>query len=271
MTRARIPSPYETGSSRSDIERALIAAGKDLDHLQAADLGMLEDFHTSGRIATEQLADLLDIEPGSNVLDAGTCIGGTARYLTARFGCRTTAIDLAESYCDTARWLNRLVGLDDRIVVRQADVTDLPFIDSSFDVVFSQHVQMNVADKNLLYREARRVLTRGGRLAMWDITSSEKGEPDYPVPWADLPEHSHLMTPAALSATVEGAGFTIEHWADLTETAVATMRMVRALPPGPLGLHAFVPDFGTRIDNLVEALADGRLRAIQAIARATSR
>ena len=269
MTRARIPSHYETGSSRPDIERALIAAGKDLEHLQAADLGMLEDFHTSGRIATEQLADLLDIAPDSNVLDAGTCIGGTARYLAARFRCTVTAIDLAESYCDTARWLNRLVGLDERIIVRRADVTDLPFTDSSFDVVFSQHVQMNVADKNLLYREARRVLSFGGRLALWDITSGEHGEPDYPMPWSDQPGQSHLVTPAGLRATVEDAGFTIEHWADLTETAVTTMRMVRALPPGPLGLHIFVPDFETRVDNLIEALADGRLRAIQAIAQAT--
>ncbi|WP_227979001.1 class I SAM-dependent methyltransferase [Nocardia spumae] len=268
MTRARIPSHYETGSSRLDIERALIAAGKDLDHLRAADLGMLEDFHTSGRIATEQLADLLDIDPGSNVLDAGTSIGGTARYLAARFECTVTAIDLAESYCDTARWLNRLVDLDDRIIVRRADVTDLPFTDSSFDVVFSQHVQMNVADKDLLYREACRVLTSGGRLAMWDITSGERGEPDYPVPWADRPHQGHLLTPAALRATVEGAGFTIEHWADLTEQAVTTMRTVRALPPGPLGLHAFVPDFGSRVDNLIEGLADRRLRAIRAIARA---
>jgi sarcosine/dimethylglycine N-methyltransferase len=53
--------------------------------------------------------------------------------------------------------------------------------------MFSQHVQMNVADKALLYQEARRVLADGGRLALWDIVTGEDREPDFPVPWADRP------------------------------------------------------------------------------------
>lgn len=68
------------------------------------------------------------------------------------------AVDLTEEYCATARWLNQLAGLDDRICVRQADVTNLPFEDATFTLMFSQHVQMNVADKALLYAEAHRVL-----------------------------------------------------------------------------------------------------------------
>ncbi len=80
-----------------------------------------------------------------------------------------TAIDLTEEYCETARWLNRLVGLDAKISVQQGDITDLPFDDATFDVIISQHVQMNVADKARVYAEARRVLVPGGRLAHWDI------------------------------------------------------------------------------------------------------
>jgi len=74
---------------------------------------------------------------------------------------RVVAVDLTEEYCDTARWLNQLAGLDGRICVRQADVTDLPFEDAAFTQVFSQHGQMNVADKALLYAQARRVLAAG--------------------------------------------------------------------------------------------------------------
>ncbi|MBU3061244.1 class I SAM-dependent methyltransferase [Nocardia sp. NEAU-G5] len=268
MTESHTLAHYETGSSRPDIERALVAAGKDLGQLRMADLAMLEDFHTGGRIATGQLADLLDIGPDSTVLDAGSGIGGTARFIAERFGCRVSAIDLTDSYCDTARWLNGLVGLDDRITVREGDVTELPFADSSFDFVFSQHVQMNVADKGLLYREARRVSRGDGRLAIWDIFAGQGGEPAFPQPWADQPRDSYLETPAAVRATIEASGFAVDHWVDLTEQAVSTMRMVQALPPNPLGLHAFVPDFGTRIENLINALADGRVRAVRAIARA---
>ena len=158
MTTSQVTTQYSTGLSRQGIEEALIAAGKDLSHLGPADLGTLEDFHTLGRIATGQLAELAAVTSTDRVLDAGTGIGGTARFLAAQQGCAVTAVDLTEEYCETARWLNRLTGLDDRISVRRGDVTDLPFADASFQVVTSQHVQMNVADKALLYEEVLRPL-----------------------------------------------------------------------------------------------------------------
>jgi sarcosine/dimethylglycine N-methyltransferase len=263
-----IDTQYSTGVSRQGIERALIAAGLDLEQLQPADLAPLEDFHTMGRIATHQLVDLLDVTSDHRVLDAGSGVGGTARFVADRCGCRVTAVDLTDEYCETARWLNRLVGLDDRIFVRQADVTALPFADATFDVVFSQHVQMNVADKMRLYAEARRVLVGGGRLALWDIVSGDSRELGYPLPWADHPGRSHLASSDELRTAIESAGFAVKHWSDLTEQAATLMQALLALPANSLGLHAFVADFEQKAKNLTSALADGRLRAIQCVARA---
>src|SRR5215470_637632 len=268
MTDIQIQNQYSTGASRRAIEQALVAAGKDLGHIQPADLALLEDFHTMGRIATAELADLAEITPGDEVLDAGSGIGGTARYIAERSRCHVTAVDLTEEYCATARWLNQLAGLDDRICVRQADVTDLPFEDATFTVMFSQHVQMNVADKALLYEEARRVVADGGRLALWDIVAGEDSEPDFPVPWADRPEYSHLTTSDRLRTAIETAGFEIEQWNDLTGQAAAMMQTLLKLPPSPIGLQVFVPDFESKAKNLTAALADGRLRAVQGVARA---
>jgi SAM-dependent methyltransferase len=272
-----IQTQYSTGLSRNNIEQALISAGKDLDRLAPADLGLLEDFHTMGRYATTQLVDLAQITTESTVLDAGSGVGGTARYIADRYGCPVTAVDLTDEYCRTSRWLNRLVGLDQLISVRQADVTELPFPDGTFDVAISQHVQMNVADKARLYSEARRVLADGGRLGMWDITIEkggtigDHGEPDYPLPWADHPARSHLVTPDELRAVVESAGFAVEHWNDLTDQAAALMQAMLAQPANPLGLHAFVTDFRRKAENLTHALADGRLRAVQAVVRAVTK
>jgi SAM-dependent methyltransferase len=268
MTHTRVHAQYSTGLSRRNIERALIAAGKDLDHLQPSDLALLEDFHTMGRIATSQLVDLVEITSDDEVLDAGSGIGGTARYVADRCRCKVTAVDLTEDYCETARWLNHLVQLDGLISVRQADVTELPFADNTFDVLLSQHVQMNVADKVRLYQEARRVLAESGRLAIWDVTDGEQGELDYPLPWADIPEVSHLAASDRLREVIESSGFAVEHWNDLSSRAAATMQTLLELPPSPLGLHAFVPDFAQKAKNLTQALADGRLRVIQAVARA---
>jgi ubiquinone/menaquinone biosynthesis C-methylase UbiE len=81
------------------------------------------------------LVDLIGITSDARVLDVGSGIGGTARFVADQCGCEVTAVDLTEEYCQTCNWLNRLVGLDEQIFVRQADITDLPFADASFDVV----------------------------------------------------------------------------------------------------------------------------------------
>jgi SAM-dependent methyltransferase len=268
MTETLVHDQYSTGLTRRNIEQALNAAGKDLDHLAPDDLAPIEDFHTMGRIATGQLVDLIGISSANRVLDAGSGIGGTARFVADRCRCHVTAVDLTEEYCETNRWLNQLVGLDDRISVRHADVPELPVADAPFDVVFSQHVQMNIADKPRLYREARRVLVSGGRLTLWDIMIGEQGALDYPLPWADQPRASHLATPDELRAVIESAGFVIDHWSDLTDQAGSLMQALLALPPNPLGLHAFVTDFAAKAENLTAALTDGRLRVIQGVARA---
>jgi SAM-dependent methyltransferase len=263
--------PYGTGVTRAKIERALAEAGKQTGALQPSDLAMLEDFHTLGRFATAALVDLAQIGAGDRVLDAGTGIGGTARLIAAERGARVTAVDLTPEYCEVATWLNDAVGLGDMIEVRVADVTALPFDAGAFDVVISQHVQMNIADKRRLYAEARRVLAPGGRLALWDVTAGSGGPLRLPVPWASSPEQSHLVTPERLTDLLRDAGFDVAHWNDLTEPAGEVMRGFFAAEQPPLGLHVFVPDFQAKAANLVRNLGEDRARLIQAVLTAAER
>src|SRR3954465_15949008 len=95
VTQARTAeAAYSTGLSRSNIERALVQAGKQTTTLQASDLAMLEDFHSLGRLATADLVDLAQVTHRDRVLDAGAGIGGTARLIADQRGARVTAVDL---------------------------------------------------------------------------------------------------------------------------------------------------------------------------------
>jgi SAM-dependent methyltransferase len=256
---------YATGDVRQRIEAAVSAAGKDITDISTGDLATLEDFHSLGRIATVALIELAQIDAHDRVLDAGAGIGGTARMIAAERGSRVTAVDVTPEYCEVAAWLNDAVGLGDTIDVQVADVTDLPFDAASFDVVVSQHVQMNIADKRRLYSEAWRVLAPGGRLALWDVTAGSAEPLHLPVPWANAPEQSHLVTPEQLAELLEEAGFGIVHWEDLSQSAGDVMRDFFAGDPPPLGLHAFVPDFQIKATNLVRNIVEERARLIQAV------
>lgn len=258
-------SQYATGTSRERIERALHEAGKSVDRLTENDLAPIEHFHTLGQLATTQLAELAAITETDRVLDAGGGIGGTARFFAGQIGCRVTSIDLTREYCDVARWLNAAVGLQDLIDVHEADALDLPFADASFDIVVSQHVQMNIADKPRLYAEARRVLAPDGRLALWDVTAGPNQPLRFPAPWADRPEQSQLVTPEELRTLLRHAKFDVVAWNDLTEPSKQFMHARTNARRQPLGLHVFVPDFETKAANQLDNLDHNRIRLIQAV------
>jgi len=76
------------------------------------------------------------------------------------------------------------------------------------------------------------------------------------MPWADQPGAATSSGRAA-ARRHRGAGFSVGHWADLTDPAASLMQAVLSQPPAPLGLHAFVPGFAAKAANLTKGLASG--------------
>lgn len=102
------------------------------------------------------------------------------------FDCRVTGVDLVEEYIQTARILNKRAGYDGQITFELGNALELSFDDDSFDVVFSQHVTMNIEDKARLAQEVRRVLRLGGRFVLYEICAGSVSTPHFPVPWAAI-------------------------------------------------------------------------------------
>jgi ubiquinone/menaquinone biosynthesis C-methylase UbiE len=251
---------------------ALEAAGKDLSRLTPEDLAPIDEFHVRGRAATLELARAADLRSTDHVLDVGSGVGGTARCLAREFGCRVIGIDLTEEYCRTAAMLSSRIGLAELVDHRQGDATSLPFPDGSFDVVWTEHVAMNIPDKARLYHEMYRVLRPGGTLAVYDILAGPAGSVLFPVPWARRPEMSFLVTPEELRALLDHAKFRVVYWSDVTDAArawfVALADEIRRAGLPPLGFHVLLgPDFRVMAENQRRNLDEDRIVLAQVLAK----
>lgn len=147
------------------LERAVAAvpAGEVIERFATFD-----QFHIGGLASTAELARRLHLGSRHLVLDAGCGLGGPSRYLAATFGCGVIGVDLTPTYIAISEMLSRHAGLAGLIDYQVADIAQLPFPVNVFDVVWTQHAVMNVADRDRLYREFRRVLKPGGQLAFFD-------------------------------------------------------------------------------------------------------
>lgn len=248
---------------------ALSAAGHDLEALSVEALAPFDAFHTRGRAATEELARELALGAEERVLDVGCGIGGTSRFLAAQSGCHVTGIDLTEEYVRTAALLSTRTGLAGRTTFRQASALELPFEARSFDVVWSEHVQMNVADKARFYGEIARVLRPGGRLAFHDLFAGPATTPlAFPVPWASHAGISHLASPEAVRALLAGLGFEELHWQDVTTPAREFFRQASSGAARPLGLGLLMgASVREKLANVLANLEADRLRAVRAVLR----
>ena len=269
---AAVQTHYGRPDVGSVILAALEKAGKALDQLTPEDLAPVDEFHIRGRAATLELARAAGLDANKHVLDVGSGIGGTSRCLAMEFGCRVTGIDLTDEYCRAAEMLSSKVGLADLVDYRQGDATNLPFEDGAFDVVWTEHVAMNIPDKTRLYGEMHRVLKPGGTLAIYDVLAGPSEAVLFPVPWARTPDTSFLVQPNELRRLLEDAGFTIADWSDTTEAAhewfMALAEKIRKEGFPLLGFHLLMgPDFREMAQNQGKNLQERRIVLGQVVAR----
>jgi SAM-dependent methyltransferase len=271
---ASVVEQYGVSDFVSRVEDALQKAGFGDGPVPVMALAPLDQFHVGGAAATAALAEKLSIRPEDRVLDVGCGLGGPARHLASVFGCTVVGIDLNPSLVDLAGMLTRRTGLSEKVTHRTGDATDLPFEPDSFDVAWTQHVVMNIKDRQAVYAGVHRVLRPGGRFAMYDVVAGDRGPLHFPVPWARDPAASFLLTPDETRDALEACGFEIVEWTDATDAGRAWFQAQGAAaqdrpePLRPLALPLVMgADFPVRTTNLGRNFQEGRARLLQAVVR----
>lgn len=159
----------------------------------------------------------LDLPESAAVLELACGTGIVTRRLRDRLGpkVRLVATDLNEAMLGYAK---TKFSSEDAIEWKQADATELPFPDQSFDSVVCQFGLMFFPDKERAVRETLRVLKPGGSLifSVWDAIEHNdlphiahgiisKFFEDNPPDFYDIP--FSVNDPEVIKSLVSAAGF----------------------------------------------------------------
>ena len=203
---------------------ALARRGKDPRALAPEDLYEWDQDHYGGLQAVEALARRAEIGPWSLVLDVCAGLGGPARFIARRFGCRVTAVDLHRGRCAGGRRLTALVSLQRHVRMVNADAVSLPFHTGVFTAVVSQEGLLHVPDKQAALVECARVLGPAGRIAFSDWIATPRlddGERRRLDAWMAA---TTLLTITGYRALLARAGFTRIEAEDLSAAWIGILR-----------------------------------------------
>jgi ubiquinone/menaquinone biosynthesis C-methylase UbiE len=247
------------------IVQALHKAGITEQGITLKHLAAIDEFHVRGHEISREQASAAGLQPGLRVLDVGCGLGGACRLLAAEFGCQVTGIDITETYIRTAIQLTAFMGMQQSTRFVHGSALALPFGNDSFDIVWTQHVQMNIADKELFYAEIHRVLTTNGRFIYYDILSDNHLPVQLPVPWAADASLNHLITSQELHALLQKTGFISMQVTDETEKGIAflnnLLRRIAQKGWPAVGTHMLMGDNALeKLTNLYNNLVEGRIR-----------
>ena len=238
-----VQSHYFVSDLYNNILDKLKSIGVDLNDVKRTDLSSVDEFHVRGLEVSKELAQYIT-SSNLKVLDVGCGLGGPARMLADEKSCTVTGLDLSQEFIDTAKALSKLVNLDSKTTFLKGDALALPFERNSFDIVWTQHVQMNIFEKKKFYSEIFRVLKTGGKFLYYDIFKSSDNDINYPMPWASRQDLSHLINIAELEKILNSIGFNSFSKKNQTDAGLGSIKQmlshIKEFGPPIMGLNVLM-------------------------------
>lgn len=197
------------------------------EHLDIDTVSRFDQYHYHGTSAVDEAIVAAAIGSTSRILEIGSGLGGPARHLAARTGCRVTALELQNDLHQVAINLTRRCGLMNQIDHWCGDVRSTELGSGVYDAVVSWLSLYHVSDHPNLFGQIAKSLASGGILYVEDLHRIDnlKG-------WARDDVETMLYGKSLLSVdsyltNVCGAGFEVVSFEDLTQdwTSFCTNRL----------------------------------------------
>ena len=145
--------------AREDITQAVLS-----DHDQD---------HYGGTDAVDRLMTQAAISDQDHVLDVCAGMGGPARYIAWKTGCKVTGLDLTASRVAGAQALTEAARLGAQVDFVHGNALEMPFDQAHFTCIIGQEAFAHIPNKNQLIKECAKVLKPGGRMVFSDIMSHQ--------------------------------------------------------------------------------------------------
>jgi ubiquinone/menaquinone biosynthesis C-methylase UbiE len=153
---------------------------------------------------------LANIQEGQHILDVACGTGRGTAGLAQAVGPtgKVDAIDLSDAMLAQARSKIEKLGLGDRVQWKQGNARELPYPDSSFDLVYNGYMFDLIPFDGFLpiLREVKRVLKPGGKLVLLNMSKPDERKTWFETVYEKL--KFEPCRPVLMSPFLETAGFT---------------------------------------------------------------
>ena len=207
ISKSHIENFWTRGDIFSRVHQAMSETGLINKKLEIEELFPIDQYHARGIAATVDLGKRMPISKNQKIIDIGCGLGGPARYYAKEFKCFITGIDITPSFIEIGNEFNRLTSMSDNVELLVGNGEVLDFDNETFDGAYSQHVTMNISNREKFFSEAFRVLKKGGFFAFTEHGLGIKGNPIFPLPWADNKKMSFLLPPEETILLLKKIGF----------------------------------------------------------------
>lgn len=259
--------------NEEEILAKLAARGLSLDAPTQDDLKDFDQDHYGGTGAVDALAGAAGLHAGHHVLDVCSGMGGPARWLAHRYGCRVIGIDLTSSRVESAIRLTQRVGLQHRVDFRQGDATAMPFGTGVFDAALSQEAWCHIPDKRTLLGECARVVKAGGMIAFTDIVTLSRmdaqderrlGDGMFITAPPSIDDYQHLLSDC--SCEVEQSVDLSAAWVAILVDRLAMYRSLRDTTVAKFGVARYL-EYDAAYSHFVGLFSAGKLGGVRIAAR----